>query len=114
MSARIRRNAPLLKALYHATPRKRKDILAHSSPDFLQALCEIALNLLKGNIPLSSPQYKKLKSRRKIIRLLADKKTALNQKRRTLMKQSGGFILPLLSAAVPILGNLIGGLVNRR
>ncbi len=74
MSAGLKRNAPLLRALYHATPRKRKDILTHSSLDFLQALWEVALNRLKGNIPLSPRQYKTLKRKRKIIRLLADKK----------------------------------------
>lgn len=112
MSSRIKRNAPLLKALYQATPLKRKDILAHCSPDFIRALCEIALNLLKGNIPLSPSQYKKLKRQRKVIRLLADKKTGLKHKHRILKRQSGGFILPLLSAAVPILGNLLGGLIR--
>ena len=114
MSQRIKRNAVLLKALYHATPQKRKDIIAHCSPDFLQALCEIALNLLKGNIPLSASQYKKLKSQKKIIRLLADRKTGLKRKHQVLKKQSGGFIFPLLSAAVPLIGNLLGGLIQRK
>ena len=114
MSARIKRNAVLLKALYHATPRKRKDIIAYGSPDFLQALCEIALNLLKGNIPLSPSQYKTLKRRKKIIRLLADKKIGLKRKHQVLKKQTGGFIFPLLSAAVPLLGNLLGGLIQRK
>lgn len=114
MSQRIKRNAVLLQALYHASPQKRKDILAHSSPDFLQALCEIALNLLKGNIPLSGSQYQKLKRQKKIIRLLADKKTSLNRKRQVLKKQTGGFLFPLLSAAVPILGNLLGGIFQKR
>jgi len=59
MSVRLKRNASLLSALYHATPKKRKDILIHSSPDFKGL--KIALNLLKGNIPLSPSQFKKLK-----------------------------------------------------
>lgn len=114
MSQRIKRNAVLLKALYHATPQKRKDIIAHCSPDFLQALCEIALNLLKGNIPLSTSQYKKLKRQKKIIRLLADHKTSLKRKHQVLKKQTGGFIFPLLSAAVPLIGNLLGGLIRKK
>ena len=114
MSPRIKRNAVLLKALYHSTPQKRKDILAHASPDFLQALCEIAFNLLKGNIPLSPSQYKTLKRQKKIIRLLADKKIALKRKQLVLKKQTGGFIFPLLAAAVPLLGNILGGLIQRK
>lgn len=112
-SARIKRNAPLLRALYHASPLKRKDILTHSSPDFVHALCELALNLIKGNIPLSPEHFKKLKRQKKILRLLADKKKGLKQKRAALKKQTGGFIFPLLAAAVPILGDLLGGLVRR-
>ena len=114
MSRRIKRNAVLLKALYHATPQKRKDIIAHCSPDFLQALCEIALNLLKGNIPLAPSQFRNLKRQKKIIRLLADKKIGLKRKHQVLKKQKGGFILPLLSAAVPLIGNLLGGLIQRK
>lgn len=113
MSARLKRNASLLSALYHATPKKRKDILIHGSPDFIQALCEIALNLLKGNIPLSPSQFKKLKRQKTIIKLLSDKKTTLKRKHQVLKKQTGGFLLPLLAAAIPMIGELIGGLVRR-
>lgn len=109
MSARIKRNALLLKALYCASPKKRKDILLRSSLDFIQALCEIALNLLKGNIPSSPSQFKKLKMQKKIIRLLADKKTNLKTNKLALQKQ---FLLPLLATAVPLIGDLIGGLVR--
>ena len=108
MSARIKRNALLLRALYKATPQKQKDILIHASPDLIQALCEIALNLLKGNIPLNPVQYRKLKKQKKIIRLLADKKTGLKRKHHVLKNQTGGFIGAILSAAIPLLASLIG------
>ena len=82
---------PLLKALCQARPSKRKDILKNCSTDFLQSLCELSLNLLKGNIPLSGAQYKKLKKQKKIIKLLASKKTNIKTKHKALRKQSGGF-----------------------
>lgn len=110
-SARLKRNAPLLKVLAKATPKRRKDILRGCSPDLLQTLCEIALNLLKGNIPLSLQQYQKLKRYKKNIRLIADKKASVKSKRRVL--QTGGFLFPLLTAAIPIIGELIGGLARR-
>lgn len=113
MSARIKRNAPLFRALYHATPQKRKDILAHCSPDFLKALCEIALNILKGNVKISPSQHKKLQRQKKIIRLLADKRTGLKRKQLALKNQTGGFILPLLSVVAPLIGELVGGLIRR-
>lgn len=112
MSARLKRNMPLLKALCNAKPSKRKDILKNCSTDFLQSLCELSLNLLKGNIPLSGAQYKKLKKQKNIFKLLASKKTNLKTKFTALRKQSGGFLLPLLGAVIPILGQLLGGLTR--
>lgn len=113
MSQHTKRNGVLLQALYHACQQKRKDILAHSFPYLLQVLCEIHLNLLRGNIPLSTSQYQKLKHQKKIIRLLADRKTSLNREHQVLKKQTGGFLFSLLSAAVPILGNLLGGIFHK-
>ena len=114
MSERLKRNAPLLRALYHAKPAKRKTILKHSSADFIRSLCEISLNVLKGNIPLSDAQYKKLKKQKTTLKLLANKKIGIKRKHKALVKQSGGFLLPLLSVVAPIVGDLIGGLIRKR
>lgn len=85
-----------MQALYHAMPQKPTDIWSRGLPDLIHGLFELALNLLKGNIPLPTEQYKKLKCQEKILRLLRTR------------TQSWGFFLPLPSAAVSILGNLIG------
>lgn len=59
---------------------------------------------------MTSAQYNKLKKQKKIIRLLANKKTSLKTKHKALTKQSGGFLLPLLSTILPV---ILGGLINR-
>lgn len=110
----MERNAPLIRALYYATPQKRREILSYASPDFVQALCEIALNVSKGNVPLSSSQYKKLKSQKKIIKSLTNKRTGLKRKQQTLAKQTGGFLPLLLSTVIPIIGGLIGDAIQRK
>lgn len=78
----VARHVPAYKKerrLTGSVPRIAAETQRHpGSPDFLQALCEIALNHLKGNIPFSASQYQKCQ--KKIIRLLADKKTSLNHK----------------------------------
>lgn len=112
MSARLKRNAHLLRALSASTPQKRKDILTHCSPDFLQTICEIALNVLKGNIRLPASLYKTLKKHKNKIRQLADRKLGLKFKRKLLLTQRGGF-LPLLAGLIPMIGDLISGLVKR-
>ena len=97
MSLRMQRNLGLLEL--YKTPSVRRVIVGKASPDFINALCEIALNVLSGNIPLTD-KYKLLKRRRAIIRLVADKKVKLLKKEKEY--QSGGFLLPLLGAAIPL------------
>lgn len=106
MSLRLKRNLPLLRSLVGATSNERKAILGHCSSDLILSLCEIALNLLKGRIPLTLTQLKKLKRQKTSIKLFANKRVSLQKKRHSI-QQSGGFILPLLSIAVPFITSLI-------
>lgn len=99
----------MLELIYKSTPRVRRVIVNNASTDFIDSLCEIALNVLRGNIPLTDKQFALLKKKKKIIRLVADKKVKRTKKKKTL-NQSGGFLLPLLGAAIPF----IISLVNRR
>lgn len=106
MSTRIRRNLSLLELLHKSPPTVQRVIIKNANLDFINALCEIALNVMKGNIPLSHHQYKQLKKKKTIIRLIADKKVKINCKKRGI-NQSGGFLLPLLGAAIPFITSLI-------
>lgn len=106
--SRIQKSLPLLKLLYKASPKMRKVILLQSGPDLMLSLCEIALNVLNGNIPLTSRQYDQLKKKKKQIRLIADKKVKIAKKNK-LVNQSGGFLLPLLGAALPFVVDLVRG-----
>ena len=107
MSTRVRRNLSLLKQLLHSSPSQRKIIIKSASKDLILTLCEIAVNILKGKVPLNPTQYQKLKKKRIGIRLFADKKVGLLKKKKKLLNQSGGFLLPLLSIAVPFITSLI-------
>jgi len=64
------------------------------------------LNVLAGNIPLTPQQYQKVKRRRSEIKIVADKKIGVRRKRR-FINQQGGFLLPLLSVAIPFISSLI-------
>ena len=75
--------------------------------NLILTLCEIAVNILKGKVPLNPTQFQKLKKKRAGIRLFADKKVGLLKKKKKLLNQSGGFLLPLLSIAVPFITSLI-------
>lgn len=106
MSARLCKYLPVLKLLHKATPKQRRLILQSASDEFILALCEVALNILYGVIPVSRQQYQKLKKRKADIKFVADKKIGIAAKK-PVFNQKGGFLLPLLSVAVPFLTSLI-------
>lgn len=106
MSERLVRNLSILKLLLKATPKQRRVILEAATDEFIVTLCEVALNVLHGNVPLTPQQYQRLKRRRNEIKIVADKKVGVRRKRR-LINQQGGFLLPLLSVAIPFITSLI-------
>lgn len=89
------------------TPRERAKFLETCNIDFVNCVCECVKNVLKGNVPLTVDQLKKLKRRKRALRELVLKKTS-NTKRRRII-QTGGFLGALIPAAIGILG----GLLNR-
>ena len=106
MSARLCKHLPVLKLLHKATPKQRRLILQSASDEFILALCELALNILYGVIPVNRQQYQKLKKRKADIKFVANKEIGIAAKKRV-FNQKGGFLLPLLSVALPFLTNLI-------
>ena len=68
----------------------------------LKFICECALNIDEGNIPLTFKQYKSLRKFKPHIKTLKSKKTSKKIKKKIL--QEGGF-LPAL--AIPILTALL-------
>ncbi len=69
---------------------------------------EIALNVWKGNIPLTDKQYKQLKKAKNVSRIVADKKVKLVKKKKASIRQVV-FLLPLLVAATFITSLLTRG-----
>ena len=80
--------------------------MKEASADLIKALCECTLNILKGNIKLTTAQKKKLARYKNILRSLAVKRTSM-KKRKTIL-QSGGLIGALLSPVLGVLGALLG------
>lgn len=106
MSARLKRNLPILQALLHASPVQRRLILQTASKELILSVCEVAFNILRGVIPLSTLQYRRLARQKTAIKLVANKKIGVVRKREAI-NQQGGFIGPLLSIAVPFLTELL-------
>jgi len=105
MSARLMKNFAELKLLKEASPGMRKKIMKNCKKTLMCCLCECALNVLKGNVPLKKAQKSKLSRFKQKLRKLSSKKTRQNIKRRIV--QSGGFIGALLTPVLSFLGTLL-------
>ena len=103
MSSRVKRQAPVLRALAKSHPHVCHAILRGADKDLLQCLSECALNVLKGNVPLTSTEKAKLIKYKQKLRKVANKQVSLKQKHKIV--QTGGFLPALLA---PILGAVLG------
>ena len=94
---RIRSTHHTLRILKEADPKLRKAIIANCNRETVKSICEWALNVLHGNIPLSACSKRKLHIYKNSHRKVADKSVSLAAKRK-FISQRGGFLLPLLFA----------------
>lgn len=108
MSQHVKTNAHLLKVLANSNPKLRKSILQKASVGLLRSLCECCLNVLNGNVKLSSHQKRKLSRHRNKLRTLADHRVSTRKKKKLLIQQ-GGFLGALLG---PVLSSLAGLLLK--
>ena len=92
---------PILRALYNAKPSERKKFLSSVSDDTINALCDCARNIVQGNVPLTTKQYKQLKPYHKQLKGLQRKSSSQKHKRKVL--QSGGFLGMLLKPIAKLL-----------
>jgi hypothetical protein len=108
MSCRLKNYLPELKRLKRASKKERVAILKKADDGLISCLSDCAYNTLNSNLPLSGRQYKNLSRHKRILRVLANKRICLKRKRKAVVRQCGGFILPLLA---PILGAILQGLI---
>ena len=99
-TSRVREHIDILKYLQKISPRRQKAIIKAVDRPILEALSEIALNLIKKNIQLSPSQIEKLKPFEEQIYQLSLRGHGVSKKKRIL--QRGGFIGALLGSVLPI------------
>lgn len=102
---RIKEHENYLKLLTTANKRLRKSIITSSNRDQIFAICEIILNLLKGNINISKTTYEKLQSYKNLLRKIV-KRSSLKKKKYLIQK--GGFFEVLIPTIVSTLATLVG------
>ena len=83
--------------------------LSASNNAFLRSLCANVKKLKKAELP--AKVSRRLRRNAKTIRKLISGKTSMKS-RRKMLSQRGG-IAPLLLAALPALGSILGGVISR-
>ena len=60
MSKRLHHHAPYLHVLAKGTSKQRHGVIQGANKELMRCLCECALNVLNGNIPLTPADKKSL------------------------------------------------------
>ena len=100
VSQRIKKHATDLAYLQKAKPCVRKLLIEKADRGLVECFCEIADNILKGNLPLTPKQKTTLKKNKAGLRTLSRKSESLKRKKKVL--QSGGFLGSLLAPLVSV------------
>lgn len=105
MSQVIKKNADFLRLVLSTPSRlQRTALLKTVTPDQLQAIGTIAINLLRGSLPMTESYKRKLRRYRVQIRLLADRKASKKKRKEALQPQ---VTVLLLQTAAPALRTVL-------
>lgn len=109
------RNADYLSLLGRTkNKKKRQQLIALADRDQIDAISEIVQNILQGTLVLTQVQHDRLRRYKNCMRRIITRSTPLHQKKAYLQTYSGGGFIPLiLSAAIPVIAKLLGGLFGK-
>ena len=91
---------------------KRNNLIKKSEDCVIDAISEIALNCLNGNIPLHDCDFKSLSKYQAILRKIS--KLDSVKKRKYLISQKGGFLSLLIPPALSLITSVVGGYISKR
>ena len=112
---KVVRNSDYLSLLGRTkNKRKRQQLIALADRDQIDSISEIIENVLRGTLVLNQVQLARLKRYKNAMRQLVLRKTPLQKKKDYLHTYSGGFLPFLLKIALPVIGNLVGGLFGKK
>jgi hypothetical protein len=105
---RLRSQLHYLHVIKDAKPQATRALLSSASDELIKVIVECAINTLNGNHKLSTDEKTKLSKFKNKLRTLVNPTISFKRKRKLLV-QKGGFIVPLLTS---ILSSVIGPLIT--
>ena len=95
-----------VRILSLATPQVRKQLVDKGNKEIVDCISECCLNILKGNVHLTSKQKSRLEKHKEQLRAVANKRVNVKKKKEIIQK--GGFPLTAILAPVAsVLGSLL-------
>ena len=91
---------PYLQVLAGAKPKLRKILIKNLPESVITAICDCCLNTLKGVIPLTPRQKRRLAPCKTQLRALANRKVSRKRKKTYLTQKGGAFLPSILPAAL--------------
>ena len=107
MSKRLKGSLPYLQVLVKSKPKLRKILIDNVPESVITAICECRLNLLKGVIPFTSPQKRRLACYKTHLRALANKKVSGKKKKQYLNQKGDNLLTALLPPVLGVLSSLL-------
>jgi hypothetical protein len=97
--------------------RLKSAIIKNLDQAHIDKICELILNILNKNIPLSKEAYDNLRPKAKYLRQILCKNKSLKEKKKILIKkgiQKGGLLQFILPFALSFLGGLLKDWVSSK
>ena len=115
-SARLAVTKTFFNKIARSRAGERKKVLKAATNEELKGLCEVCLNVVRGNVKLSKRRFTGFKRHKNVLHKLSNKKVSLKAKRKVI-NQKGGFLGTLAAFSAPLLTQLaikgVGKLVKR-
>ena len=103
----MRGSLPYLDALAKSNPKLGKVLIDNVPTTVITAICECCLNLLKGVIPLTPRQKRRLARYKAHLRALANKRVSRKKKKQYLNQKGGSLLTALLPPVLRVLTSLL-------
>jgi hypothetical protein len=100
-------NSNFLKRFKKCSAKNCKKYLNDASASEIISVCECALNVTNGNLPLSQKHLKKLRRHRKLLHEISFGKGNIRKKRALLSQKGRGLLTTLATVVLPLIGSLI-------
>ena len=90
MVRRLQRQLPFLRSvLREADQQVRRERLQHANADQVNAISELVMNTLKGNVPVPPRLLDQLRPHKQALRDMARRKHSIKRRRQIMMAQTG-------------------------